>query len=79
MGSQVPTGSSEKNTISDQFKSASKQADAMVIDLARIGLNEADAVEQIKRRFYGQKRLTQVITLHQDGSLELMKRTDYDG
>lgn len=51
----------------------------MVIDLARIGLNEADAVEQIKRRFYGQKRLTQVITLHQDGSLELMKRTDYDG
>lgn len=64
-----PTGSSEKNTISEQFKSARGQADRLVIDLDRIGLNDEVAIEQIGHRFAVQNRFIELIVLTGDGQL----------
>ncbi|MFT4029762.1 MAG: hypothetical protein QM675_07795 [Protaetiibacter sp.] len=61
-----PKGSSVKNTISEQFKSAKNQAENLVIDLARCGLPDDLAIEQATRRFHGQKRFTQLIILDHD-------------
>lgn len=62
-----PRGSSEKNTINDQFKKARRQADRVVIDLQRLGFNDRLAIEQIKRRFYGQKRIVEMIVFDKSG------------
>lgn len=64
-----PRGASEKNTISEQFKSAKRQSENLIIDLARIGLPNDVAVEQIKRRFYGQSKYRRVMILDIAGNL----------
>ncbi|MGN6125973.1 MAG: hypothetical protein ACTHON_05370 [Humibacter sp.] len=64
-----PRGSSTKNTISEQFKSARGQSESVVIDLARCGLPDEIAIEQVTRRFYGQIRFKRVIVLDHDGRI----------
>lgn len=66
---KAPRGASEKNTISDQFKKARKQASRLVIDLRRCGLSDEVAIEQIERRFRGQTRITRVIVISHDGTV----------
>ena len=66
---KAPRGASEKNTISDQFKKARKQASRLVIDLRRCGLSDGVAIEQIERRFRGQSRITRVIVISHDGTV----------
>ncbi|WP_461005016.1 VG15 protein [Trueperella pyogenes] len=58
---KAPEGSSEKNTISGQFKRARKQASRMVLDLGRIKLDERVAKSQAIERFYGQNKLTHLL------------------
>lgn len=65
-----PKGSSEKNTISDQFKRASKQARNFVLDLSRCGVDERIAVQQAIRRFKGQNRIQKMMIIKRDGSIE---------
>ncbi|UOQ56081.1 hypothetical protein MUN78_10230 [Leucobacter allii] len=71
-----PQGASEKNTINDQFKKARKQSQRVVIDLQRIGFDEQVALEQIKRRFYGQKRIIEMIVFSKSGQMTKLVRGD---
>ena len=64
-----PTGASEKNTISDQFKRAGKQAHRLVIDLRRCGLPDDVSLAQIERRFNGQSRITDLLVIDHDGAI----------
>lgn len=64
-----PIGSSPENTISGQFKKASRQASRLIIDLARCGLPEQMAIEQAERRFYGQDKIIALIIIRGDGTL----------
>lgn len=64
-----PTGKSEKNTISEQFKRAGKQASRLVLDLQRCGLGDQRAVEQAVERFHHQGKISDLIILQKDGSL----------
>ncbi|MFT4230311.1 MAG: hypothetical protein QM602_08490 [Microbacterium sp.] len=64
-----PTGSSERTTIEEQFKSAKRQARRLVIDLARCGLPDDVAMDQISRRFRGQKRFLEVTVVDKAGQL----------
>lgn len=66
---KAPKGSSEKNTIADQFKRAGKQAERLVIDLRRCGVPDAIATEQIKRRFYGHKKIKKLIIIDSEGAI----------
>lgn len=54
-----PQGSSEKSTIDSQLKRGKRQAENLVIDLARCGLDDEVAIAQILRRFFGPLRLRQ--------------------
>lgn len=65
-----PKGSSENNTISDQFKRARKQARNFILDLSRCGVDERIAVGQAIRRFKGQNRIQKMIIIKRDGSIE---------
>lgn len=69
-----PTGSSERNTISDQFKRASKQAERLVIDLQRCGLSDSTAIAQATRRFLGQKKFKALIIIDKTGRLTYLPR-----
>ena len=71
-----PTGSSVKNTISDQFKRAGRQADSLVLDLARCGLDEDEAIQQAIRRFLGPTRIRQLIILDRSGTVAYYGRID---
>lgn len=71
-----PQGSSERNTINDQFKKARKQADRVVIDLQRLGFDDGIALEQIKRRFYGQKRIIEMIVFDKSGRVTKLTLSD---
>lgn len=64
-----PRGSSSKNTISDQFKRARRQASRLVLDLSRCGVAEELAIRQATRRFHGQKQIQRLIIIKKDGSL----------
>lgn len=71
---KAPKGSSEKNTIYDQFKRARKQAERLVIDLRRCGLDDELALKQIKNRFTGQERIRHLIAIDHSGALHTMKK-----
>lgn len=64
-----PIGASVKNTISDQFKRAGRQAENLVLDLARCGLQEKVAIQQAIRRFLGQTKIRQLIILDSSGTI----------
>ena len=66
---KAPKGSSEKNTISDQFKRAGKQAQRLVIDLRRCGLPDKIALAQIERRFNGQSKIIDLIVIDHNGAV----------
>lgn len=70
-----PAGSG-KNTISHQFSRAGNQAPNAVFDLARIGLPETLALEQITRRFHGQRRISRLIVIGKNGELTIFDRGD---
>lgn len=63
-----PEGGSEKNTIASQFKRGRKQARHLVIDLRRCRLPDSLAIEQITRRFYGQKKQERLLVIMKNGS-----------
>lgn len=63
-----PKGSTE-NTIDNQFKRAKKQSSRMVLDLARCGLPDDDAIAQATRRFNSQSAIKEMIIIRHDGSL----------
>lgn len=71
-----PRGSSEKNTISEQFKSAKGQAENLVIDLARCGLPDVLVIEQAIWRFEGQKRFKKLILIDKAGNLTNLPTTE---
>lgn len=62
-----------KSTISDQFKRAGKQARNVVIDLARCGLPDDDALAQIVRRFRGQSKIQHMLVIQKDGTLTILR------
>lgn len=64
-----PKGSSEKNTISDQFKRGRRQSSRLVLDLRRCGLDDNLAVSQIERRFFGQVRISKMIVIDHGGNV----------
>lgn len=66
---KAPEGASESSTISSQFKRASRQSQHLVLDLRRTPLDDALAVSQAARRFYGQSRITGLIIIDKQGSL----------
>lgn len=64
---KAPTGSSENNTISGQFKRAGKQSSNFVLDLRRCGLDDSVTVPQALRRFFGHKSIEQMLIIeHSD-------------
>lgn len=63
-----PKGSTE-NTIDNQFKRAKEQSSRMVLDLARCGLPDDDAIAQATRRFNSQSAIKEMIIIRHDGSL----------
>lgn len=63
-----PTGSG-KDTIAKQFRKAKRQAERLVIELRRCGLDDSDAIDQIKRRFYGKRQFRQMIIIDHSGNL----------
>jgi len=71
---KAPRGSSEKNTIYDQFKRARKQAQRLAIDLRRCGLDDTLALAPIKNRFAGQERIRAVIVIDHSGDIHEMKK-----
>lgn len=68
---KAPKGSSEKNTIADQFKRGRHQADRLVIDLRRCGVPDAIATRQIRRRFFGQSQLQALIVITHNGAVTI--------
>lgn len=69
---KAPDGSSEKNTISSQFKRAGKQAPRLVLDLRRCALDDGIAVQQAVRRFTGSVKINEMIVIDHDGAWCLM-------
>lgn len=65
---KAPRGSSP-STIQSQFKRAGKQAERLVLDLRRCGLEDSKALADIERRFYGRKTLREVIVIDHDANL----------
>lgn len=64
------------STISNQFAKARKQAQRLVIDLQRCGLPDDVALQQIARRFHGQKRIREVIAFDHLGRVTIFRPTD---
>ena len=52
-----PTGGSVGNTVAEQFKKASKQSDRMLLDLSRIGFDEAEAFPRLSVDFTAKESL----------------------
>lgn len=61
------------NTISHQFSRAAQQASNLVIDLARTGLTFDVALDQIARRFWGQKRIVKLIIIGKNQQLIIIE------
>lgn len=55
-----PEGKS-KTTIANQFKRAKKQSENLCLDLYRIKLNEARAINHAKAQFFGQKKFKRLL------------------
>jgi hypothetical protein len=73
---KAPKGSSEKNTIADQFKRAGKQAKNLVLDLRRCDLPDDVSIDQAQWRFHGQTKLIRLIVIDH---LENLTRHEHTG
>lgn len=58
-----PKGSSEKNTINNQFRRGKKQAEYIVLNLARCGIPDHIAIQQAERRFFGTFQFKKMIII----------------
>lgn len=58
-----PKGSSEKNTINNQFRRGKKQAECFVLNLARCGIPDHIAIQQAERRFFGTLQFKKMIII----------------
>lgn len=65
---KAPKGSTD-NTVSDQFKRAGKQAQRLVLDLRRSGMDDAYGLAQAGRRFGGQSKIVDLIVITKDARL----------
>ena len=65
---KAPRGATT-NTISDQFKRAGKQAQRLVLDLRRSGIDDAQGLAQAGRRFAGQSKIVDLIVITKDARL----------
>ena len=65
---KAPTGATD-NTISDQFKRAGKQAQRLVLDLRRSGMDDAQGLAQAGRRFAGKSKITDLIVITKDARI----------
>lgn len=65
---KAPTGATD-NTISDQFKRAGKQAQRLVLDLRRSGLDDELGLAQAGRRFAGKSKITDLIVITKDARI----------
>lgn len=63
-----------KNTINHQFARARRQSSRLVIDLRRSGLEDAQAIEQVRRRLAGEKKITHVIVIGKNGRVTYINR-----
>lgn len=74
---KAPKGSG-KNTISEQFKRAGHQAERLVLDLRRSGLDDEQAISESKRRFFGRQKLKSLIVIDHDGSIHTYHLDDVE-
>jgi hypothetical protein len=65
---KAPTGATD-NTISDQFKRAGKQAQRLVLDLRRSGMDDELGLAQAGRRFTGKSKITDLIVITKDARI----------
>lgn len=65
---KAPTGATD-NTISDQFRRAGKQAQRLVLDLRRSGLDDELGLAQAGRRFAGKSKIVDLIVITKDARL----------
>ena len=65
---KAPTGATD-NTISDQFRRAGKQAQRLVLDLRRSGLDDELGLAQAGRRFAGKSMIVDLIVITKDARL----------
>lgn len=65
---KAPRGATA-NTISDQFKRAGKQAQRLVLDLRRSGMDDAQGLAQAGRRFAGKSMIVDLIVITKDARL----------
>lgn len=65
-----------KNTISNQFKRAHKQAKRLVIDLSRSELDDQEAISDAERRFFGQRKFYQMLIISHSGSFHYYSLRD---
>ena len=64
---KAPEGSTIR-TIENQMKRAGKQAENLVLDLRRSGLDDAEALSVVKRRLAAHSHLTRVIVIDHSGN-----------
>ena len=64
---KTPDGKSQKHTIRNIFRKAKSQTVRLCIDLVRIGLPEAVALAQIKRKFNHQSVIQEIMVLGASG------------
>lgn len=72
---KAPMGGS-KNTISDQFKKAGRQAPRLVLDLRRSRLDDREALAQIERRFFGRHTIHALIVIDHGGAIHRYSQYD---
>lgn len=65
---KAPRGATA-NTISDQFKRAGKQAQRLVLDLRRSGMDDAQGLAQAGRRFAGKSKIVDLIVITKDARI----------
>ncbi len=68
-----------RDTISNQFTHGRRQAKVLVIDLQRCGVPDAEALAQIKRRFFGQSRVIRGLVFDHQGMLTELPPADRMG
>lgn len=65
---KAPTGATD-NTISEQFRRSGKQAQRLVLDLRRSGLDDELGLAQAGRRFAGKSKIVDLIVITKDARL----------
>ena len=65
---KAPTGATD-NTISGQFRRSGKQAQRLVLDLRRSGLDDELGLAQAGRRFAGKSKVVDLIVITKDARL----------